>query len=136
MLKLPYDFEENELTLTTSKWHFKKSYGPEIFTHHRYMYLMLVPRRVLSLIPPFSVCTPLSVCSRVTSGVGIPTDLENWRVLSFYRGVFGFGIVNYMKIIHFRVKSFLFSCMAVVGGTLGCFRRVQKANFNHSISQS
>ena len=51
-------------------------------------------------------------------------------------GVFGFGIVNYMKIIHFRVKSFLFSCMAVVGGTLGCSRRVQKANFNHSISQS
>ena len=78
--------------------------------------------------------------------VGIPTDLENWRVFCFYRGVlcfnkenrggFGFGIVNYMKIIHFRVKSFLFSCMAVVGGTLGCSRRVQKANYNHSISLS
>ena len=55
--------EENDLTLTASKWHFKKSYGREIFTHDRYIYLMLVSRSVISLAPLFSVCTPLSVCS-------------------------------------------------------------------------
>ena len=57
------NFAKNYQTLEGSKWHFKESYGSENFTHDKYMYLKSLARRVLSLSPPFSVCTPFSVSS-------------------------------------------------------------------------
>ena len=57
------NFAKNYQTLEGSKLHFKESYASENFKHDKYMYLNSLARRVLSLSPPFSVCTPFSVSS-------------------------------------------------------------------------
>ena len=62
-VRSPFCLFQNDLSLTASKYYLENFYGLEIFTQILHMFLMLVPSRVLRFDPPFSVCTPLYVCS-------------------------------------------------------------------------